>query len=373
MSVTPRRLVTLAVLGAAIGGTGMAATAQAARPTCHGLPVTTLKSSGLIIGTAKRDVIRLTGPGHVRSGAGSDVICGSPYLDVIEAGPGDDVVVAGRGHDRIRAGAGSDHVFGEGGNDVLDGGPGRDFLAGGAGRNRVVPHPRASDHGAAGDVVAQGWRGASFVTTAVSSDAVQAVVSFPPQSPTAQGLAPAWLSFAAYGGANYGVAIRDQPGVYWGLQRGADGLGLSLAPLQQGQVLTTLGADLSEWGTTWRFSVQPGGGQLIPVAEGGPAGIVNLRSPAVPSGQYAGGLALVGQTLDGSGFNPAQVGQFEASGDMAFGVGSRIVVQMPRTPVRTGTLLGPPASGVPSTVASITRSAPTAMLLIDPASGTVTR
>ena len=102
--------------------------ADAARPTCHGFPVTISKSSGLVIGTAKRDVIRLTGPGRVRSGKGADIICGSRFTDVIESGPGDDIVLAGRGHDVVKAGAGRDHVYGEGGNDRLHGGPDLDLL-----------------------------------------------------------------------------------------------------------------------------------------------------------------------------------------------------------------------------------------------------
>ncbi len=139
MNPRQRRLVIPIALG--LAGMGLAAgasAAQGARATCHGFPVTTTKSSGLIIGTATRDVIRLTGPGRVRSGAGPDIICGSRFADVIHAGAGDDVVLAGRGHDRIHGGPGHDHLFGEGGNDHLHGGPGGDHLHGGAGRNRVT-------------------------------------------------------------------------------------------------------------------------------------------------------------------------------------------------------------------------------------------
>ncbi len=149
---------THAVLGAAALAALMAAAPaamgqQAARATCHGFTVTTTADRGDITGTPRRDVIRLTGPAHVRSGAGSDIICGSRHADVIEAGAGDDVVVGGRGHDRIHGGAGRDVLFGEGGNDHLKGGTGADTLVGGAGRNRVVRDgtARPRENGLAGD------------------------------------------------------------------------------------------------------------------------------------------------------------------------------------------------------------------------------
>jgi len=327
-----------------------------------------------VIGTPRRDVIRLTGPGHVRSGAGNDVVCGSPYMDVIETGAGNDVVIAGRGHDRIRGGAGNDNLFGEGGNDHVDGGAGRDFLAGGAGRNRVVPRPGASENGAAGDTVASGWRGASFVVGPdVMPDgpsASQAVISFPPQSPASQGLSPAWLAFTAYGGINVGVAIRDMPAVYWGLTRGLDGIGLAFQPLQPGREVAALGSAVVPWGTTWSFGVQPGGGQFIP-APGGTPGTVTLVSPGVPADQYAGGLMLEGQTLSGGGLNPAQAVQLSPTGSTSLRVGSRIQVRLLKEAVRVGTLVGAPPPQAGFATAPITRSAPTAMVLINPAAGTV--
>jgi hypothetical protein len=103
----------------------------------------------------------------VRSGAGSDIICGSRHADVIEAGAGDDVVVAGRGHDRIHGGAGRDVLFGEGGNDHLKGGTGADTLVGGAGRNRVVrdgmARPRENGAAGGGDVVLPGVQAISII------------------------------------------------------------------------------------------------------------------------------------------------------------------------------------------------------------------
>lgn len=141
---------THAVLGAAALAVLMAAAPaalgqQAARTTCHGYPVTITGSSGEITGTAKRDVIRLTGPGRVRTGAGNDIICGSRFDDVIDAGSGRDVVMGGGGHDRIRGGAGHDYLFGEGGKDRLVGGTGGDTLHGGHGADQVV---RGEDSGA---------------------------------------------------------------------------------------------------------------------------------------------------------------------------------------------------------------------------------
>ncbi|MFM8828569.1 MAG: calcium-binding protein [Actinomycetota bacterium] len=140
---------------------------QAARATCHGFPVTTTADRGDITGTPRRDVIRLKGPAHVRSGAGSDIICGSRHADVIEAGAGDDVVVGGRGHDRIQGGAGRDVLFGEGGNDHLKGGTGADTLVGGAGSNRVVPdgtaRPRENGLAADDDAVLPGVQAISII------------------------------------------------------------------------------------------------------------------------------------------------------------------------------------------------------------------
>ncbi|MBM3635243.1 MAG: calcium-binding protein [Actinobacteria bacterium] len=118
----------------------MAAPADSARATCHGDPVTITASRGDITGTARRDVIRLTGPGHVRSGAGDDIVCGSRFADQVDAGAGHDVVLGGPEHDRLRGGAGSDVLFGEAGHDHLEGGPGGDTLMGGPGRDRVVRH-----------------------------------------------------------------------------------------------------------------------------------------------------------------------------------------------------------------------------------------
>lgn len=147
---TPARIAP-AALAVAIAALIAAATATAAAPapapaphgqqsraTCHGLPVTTTADRGEITGTARRDVIRLNAAGHVRSGAGDDVICGSRFADRIEAGAGHDVVLAGAGHDRVRGGVGSDVLMGERGHDHLEGGLGGDILMGGPGKDRIV-------------------------------------------------------------------------------------------------------------------------------------------------------------------------------------------------------------------------------------------
>ncbi len=163
----PRRLVVLAALAAVPAFTLATSAQSASRATCHGFPVTTTADRGDITGTPRRDVIRLTGPAHVRSGAGSDIICGSRHADVIEAGAGDDVVVGGRGHDRIHGGAGRDVLFGEGGNDHLHGGTGPDTLVGGAGSNRVVRDgtARPRENGLAGndDAVLPGVQAISII------------------------------------------------------------------------------------------------------------------------------------------------------------------------------------------------------------------
>lgn len=181
----------------------VAASAQAGSvATCHGFRVTTAQTSGEIIGTPRRDVIRLTGAGRVRSGAGPDIICGSRFADRIESGPGDDMVLGGKGHDVVDAGAGRDTVFGEGGNDRVDGGPGRDTLHPGAGRNRVVSGRTsrvAEENGLAGteDIVMSGTYAVSLMADNASVQSLmmtgqQYTYAWLPQSWAAQGMTPAW-------------------------------------------------------------------------------------------------------------------------------------------------------------------------------------
>lgn len=121
-----------------------------------------------VIGSPGPDVIR-GGTGHVtvESGAGDDVIQGSPMT--ANGGPGDDRLIGGDGsddleggpgNDRLEGGRGRDALFdeswaqyisqvssgpdgrlpdlGETGDDVLDGGPDRDSLNGGPGRDRLL-------------------------------------------------------------------------------------------------------------------------------------------------------------------------------------------------------------------------------------------
>lgn len=190
---------------AALACAAIATSAGAATtPTCHGFPVTTAKSSGEITGTARRDVIRLTGPATVRSGAGPDIICGSRFADRIYAGSGDDVVLGGKGHDRIHGGAGRDSIFGEGGNDHLYGGLGRDTLHGGAGTNRTVQRRASSLRGENGlvdteDIVMSGVQAVSVLSDANSVQMLRSVgqqftYAWVPQSAISGGLTPLWAT-----------------------------------------------------------------------------------------------------------------------------------------------------------------------------------
>lgn len=236
------RAMTLRFLAPALIATaslGVAASAHAgAVATCHGLRVTTTKSSGDISGTPGRDVIRLTGPGTVASGAGADVICGSRFADRIDAGPGDDVVLGGKGHDSINGQAGRDSLFGEGGNDRLVGGPGRDVLHGGAGRDRVVtrPMPRvAGENGLAGsDIVMAGSYAVSVLTDNASLQTLmmagqQFTYSWLPQGGTGASFMPVWIAMRPLMSNVVGIG----PGIaaYWD-ESGPLVPGLRLEPSQ---------------------------------------------------------------------------------------------------------------------------------------------
>jgi len=99
----PRPALPLAIAAqAALPALALAATAQSApRATCHGFAVTTPKSSGTIVGTNRRDVIRLTGPGANQVLMGDDararenglmatedvVLSGSRGISIIAEGP----------------------------------------------------------------------------------------------------------------------------------------------------------------------------------------------------------------------------------------------------------------------------------------------
>lgn len=69
---------------------------------------------------------------QVNAGLGSDLLAGTPLVDVFRGGAG---------NDRMRLGAGNDVGEGGAGDDVLEGGPGEDRLTGGAGRDRISGGP----------------------------------------------------------------------------------------------------------------------------------------------------------------------------------------------------------------------------------------
>ena len=177
IALTALAVATAALIGAA-PAPAPAPHGQQSRATCHGLPVTTTADRGEITGTARRDVIRLNAAGHVRSGAGDDVICGSRFADRIEAGAGHDVVLAGAGHDLVRGGVGSDVLMGEAGHDHLEGGLGGDTLMGGPGNDRIVreraargPHGSARETGIwppFTDIVVPGNNAVSIITDSQS-------------------------------------------------------------------------------------------------------------------------------------------------------------------------------------------------------------
>jgi RTX calcium-binding nonapeptide repeat (4 copies) len=105
------RLVLAVALTVFAAGALAGPTTPAKRPTCLGVPATT-------VGTAKADVLRGT--------------------------PKRDVVVALGGADRVYGRGGDDLLCGGPGDDLLDGGPGRNRLDGGAGRDRCLRGPRAT-------------------------------------------------------------------------------------------------------------------------------------------------------------------------------------------------------------------------------------
>jgi len=316
MPVIPRTPALLAALGTTGAALWLAASAQAARPTCHGLPVTTTKSSGLVIGTPRRDVIRLTGPGHVRSGAGNDVVCGSPYMDVIETGAGNDVVVAGRGHDRIRGGAGNDNLFGEGGNDHVDGGAGRDVMAGGAGRNRYAPVRKAakSEDGLAvpGDTIVRAVRtvsiiaGTADVASLASSGGGFGFAWLPPSIPQATSATPVWAVMRP--AAMNWLVIPELVGVYWGQ-----------APMAAGAVLRPAQSSYARFGQTWDlnagFSGQPDlAPQLVAPSRTAPQAIT-VRASNITPAPYLAGLAMA---PSGSGGVAGPLAPAQAVGINAF-------------------------------------------------------
>lgn len=306
--------MTLRIIAPAIAATATLAVAASAHAgavaTCHGLPVTISTTSGTITGTAARDVIRLTGPGTVASGAGPDVICGSRFADRIDAGPGDDVVVGGGGHDRLTGGAGRDNLFGESGNDHLVGGPGRDVLHGGAGRNRVVRvgMPRvAGEHGllANRDVVMQGTYAVSIladpssVTTLVESEQ-QYEFTWLPQQQRPAPISPLWATARPFQSTVAGVG------------QGIAGYWASTGLLRPGVVVAASQLRSASWGQQMPLDGIWGDYTLGAPAPGAPGAFTLASGPAIPvEPTIAGGLAQEGNVNGVVFTRPAQVAQMQ--------------------------------------------------------------
>lgn len=358
----PLAITALAVLPAL----ALAATAQSApRATCHGFAVTIAKGSGTITGTPGRDVIRLTGPGTVRSLGGNDIICGSRFNDVIHAGPGNDVVVAGRGHDRLHGGPGRDTLFGEGGNDHLDGGPGRDTLHAGAGRNRVVrtgAARSAAQHGLVDqrDEVLRGTRAMSVLTD--PSDVrslLQVGAGFTydwccgQMLPGSSGLTLSWQVLPPR--EVTALAIDDSVTAFAAPQSGVFAGGVVQPAVQQAAMLgqtVTLGADN-------QMSVSPGTGA------GGLTLVNNSQQPQMM------GLALRGTGSGVDATNPASAGElFPYMASPAL-VPRTLRVRVGQQWSPPGQWLPPPLPGSGSAAVTFTESAPTATVRYSMATGFV--
>ncbi len=228
--------VTLAACTAVVGA------GATARATCHGLPVTTTQDRGVITGTPGRDIIRLRAGATVRTGAGPDIVCGSPAADDIRTGAGDDVVLGRGGPDDIRTGAGRDTAFGDAGDDRMDGGSGRDMLVGGAGHDRITAQVimEAGEHQIAGDIAAPGTRAISLV---VRPGALWSM----------------WMNGMAFAGS---WANMQSPGVPMPWAAGVQVLSIAFQPQMVNAVVFT--------DATWVYTAQPpmvlSGGVLVPQA-----------------------------------------------------------------------------------------------------------
>jgi len=116
-----RMLVVAASLGFTLVGSHMGTvSADAAVQRCQGQKAT-ITGKGKVFGTARRDVIVLTGAENVMAGSGNDLVCGSRGNDVINAGAGNDVVYGGAGNDVLIGGLGDDLLVGGAGIDTIDG------------------------------------------------------------------------------------------------------------------------------------------------------------------------------------------------------------------------------------------------------------
>jgi hypothetical protein len=183
---------TLALVAAAPLATG----ASSAPLRCHGLPVTVDSHTGVVHGTPKADVIRLTGRGTVYGGRGDDIICGSRRADTILAGGGDDIVLGGAGGDLIRGGDGRDRLYGEGGSDRIAGGRQRNTIVTGPGRRDVVADTALDD--VSFDDYAISVRVPAAALAGLAEDGTQFAVARDAfaQPGRASGVPVAWTSFA---------------------------------------------------------------------------------------------------------------------------------------------------------------------------------
>jgi len=302
--MTPRGLARIAPTALAVVTAALIATAppaahgQQARATCHGLPVTTTADRGEITGTARRDVIRLNGPGHVRSGAGDDVICGSRFADRMEAGAGHDVVLAGAGHDRVRGGVGSDVLVGERGHDHLEGGLGGDILMGGPGKDRIVRERAA--RGPAGSARETGiWP--PFTDTVVPGNNAVSILTDPQsidQIWAGQGsFVFDWLPIGALPQVPPGVtlawqAIRPLPTTFvpvpddWSVF--ASGPGAQFAGFGQFQYSSTT------WGAGWAVGPDNLLGPQGSAPDGGSVSVMNNSMQTVLTGLALGNVPVLG-------------------------------------------------------------------------------
>lgn len=349
----PRRA---ALVAAALSGTALAALAasavagaapaEAARATCHGYPVTTTRSSGEITGTARRDVIRLTGPGRVRTGAGNDIICGSRFDDVIDAGTGRDVVLGGGGHDRIRGGAGHDYLFGEGGEDRLVGGPGGDTLHGGRGTDQVV---RGDDSGAMEnglaaaprDTVLTGTRAVSIMAegralTNLWATGTTFAFDWLPTRDVADrmgGYGVAWQVIDSPTFVNV-LTVDDRTAAFWA--------GPGNGPMP-GTVLTMYEQQPAAWGERVSLDL----GDQLRAAPGATPGAVEVMNEV--GGQHMLGLALGGAANGVSAVNPAFATSVPGWEIQAFRQPTTLRVRATTQPTQPGEWLFPPISGIPTT------------------------
>lgn len=257
------RLHTLALTAAAAAALAPSALAAptGSGATCHGLPVTVSAHRGDVHGTPRADVIRLTSAGTVRSGAGADIICGSPQADRILSGPGDDIVLGGGGDDVIRSGAGRDHVYGEAGADHIHGGRHRDVLVPGSGWDVV----------SAGDLdsVEQGRYAISMYLPPAAVEALletgQNVTLTRSATPGSSGVIPVWTSFRPMMANS----------VTWGAGLWAYA---STSPLEPGAMLITAASTPVTPGSMWSFQ----NGFFAPAGSAAPSTVMLMNQGPSP-------------------------------------------------------------------------------------------